>query len=262
MKPERHKRNWTPEDLEYLEESWGYTSLGAMAKSLQRTESAIRRKAQYMNLGSSRYAGGIMYSPPQIAKMLGKCVKETYRLINEGVIIAKRKKLVNERAYQVHIDDLLEFLKNHPDKWDSRNVEEFAFGIEPDWMKEKRKNDMELPQSQKSWNKYEESRLMELVREGYSMKEISEEMGRTVNAVYQRTNRMRRKGALNPVKIQLLWTDAEWNLVLELEKQGLTDKEIAYELGREKAHITDKRRMMRLKGLYKGNKKGFKIKAM
>lgn len=44
--------------------------------------------------------------------------------------------------------------------------------------------------------------------------------------------------------------------MFELEKQGFTDKEIAKKLGREKLHISDKRRMLRKQGKYEGYKKG------
>ena len=98
-----------------------------------------------MNLGPSRYAGGLFFSPPQIAKILGKCVKEIYSLIDDGILKGRRRKLVNKRAYQIHVDNLLNFLEDHPDKWDSRNVPVHVFGIEPDWMKEKRKKDMKVP---------------------------------------------------------------------------------------------------------------------
>ena len=50
------------------------------------------------------------------------------------------------------------------------------------------------------------------------------------------------------------WSKEEINKMLELEKQGLTDKEIAYKLGRKRIHITDKRRMLRKQGLYESYK--------
>lgn len=257
MKPLNHKKNWTPQDDEYLGESWGHISLGMIAENLQRTEESIRTRAKVLCLGKSRYAGGIMYSPPQIANMLGKCRTEIYRLIDEGIIKGRKRKLINEKAYQVHVDNLMEFLEKHPDKWDSRKVEEFAFGVEPDWMKEKREKDKKLSNHRKPWTKYEDSQLVWLVREGHSMKEIAEKLGRTVNGVYQRTNRIRKKGILKPAKIQLPWTDEEWQMVLDLEEQGFLDEDIAYEIGRETCHIRDKRRKMREKGLYKGYKQGF-----
>jgi len=43
-------------------------------------------------------------------------------------------------------------------------------------------------------------------------------------------------------------------MLLEFEKKGLSDKEIAYELGREKEHITQKRKFMRDNGKYHGYK--------
>ena len=54
--------------------------------------------------------------------------------------------------------------------------------------------------------------------------------------------------------IQIKWTDKEIAMMLELEEQGLTDKEIACELGRDKDHIVCKRQLMRKHGQYQGYK--------
>ena len=51
-----------------------------------------------------------------------------------------------------------------------------------------------------------------------------------------------------------MWTQEEMDMLLEFEKKGLSDKEIAYELGREKEHITQKRKFMRDNGKYHGYK--------
>lgn len=258
MKPLNHKKNWTSKDDGYLEESWGLVSLETITNNLQRTEGSVRKRANMLGLGMSRYAGGLFYSPPQIADLLGKDRGEIYDLISIGIIKGRRRKLVNERAYQVHLDDLMEFLKNHPDKWDSRKVPKYTFGEESDWLKEKRKADKKVKRHRNPWTDAQRTELMSLVRRGKTMKEISKIIGRTVNGVYQETRRLREQGKLSPVKIQLPWTDKEWQMVLDLEKQGYQDKEIAYELGREDYHIRDKRRLMRRKGLYQGYKKGYR----
>ncbi len=256
MKPERHQKRWTQEELEYLEDSWGFISLATIKKNLQRTEHAIFAKVRQLGLGRSQYAGGLFYSPRQVAHILGKCVKEVYRLCDEGTIKARRRKLVNERFYQIYIDDLMEFLKNNPDQWDSRNVELYAFGIEPNWMKEKRKQDMKIPRHHKAWTYEEERSLMFYVNAGYPMKDIAAKLDRTVNGIYRRTQKLREEGKLEPTKKMNYWTKEEIKEMFELEKQGLTDKEIAEKLGRERFHIVDKRRMLRKQGKYEGYKKG------
>ena len=45
------KRQWTKEDMDYLRENWGETSLKVMSKKLKKTEIAIRTKAGREGLG-------------------------------------------------------------------------------------------------------------------------------------------------------------------------------------------------------------------
>lgn len=254
MKPTRHKKKWSQEELEYLEDSWGFVSLDTISKNLQRTKEAIRRKAWDLGLGPSRYADGLIYSPPQIAEILGKCVKDIYKLIDDGILKGRKRKLINERVYQVHIDDLMEFLRDNPDKWDSRKVPPYTFGIEPDWMKEKRIKDMAIPKSYKKWTKDEEWELSYYVNQGYAMKDIASILGRSLNSIYRRTDELRKRGQLKPTKKMNYWTKDEIKKMFELEEQGFTDKEIAYKLGRKSIHVTDKRRMLRKQGLYESYK--------
>jgi len=207
-----------------------------------------------MNLGPSRYAGGLFFSPPQIAKILGKCVKEIYSLIDDGILKGRRRKLVNKRAYQIHVDNLLNFLEDHPDKWDSRNVPVHVFGIEPDWMKEKRKKDMKVPNAHKRWTAKEEKMLIQLINMRYETKDIAGILGRSIGAIYRRTQELRNRNKLEPLKAQNYWTGAEINKMLKLEQQGLTDKEIADKLNRDRSHIVDKRKRLRKEGFYEGYK--------
>ena len=44
--PPLGKRPWTPEDESYLTEKWGYASVPAIAKKLNRTENAVVVRAQ------------------------------------------------------------------------------------------------------------------------------------------------------------------------------------------------------------------------
>jgi hypothetical protein len=45
-------RNWTAEELDYLQENWGVRSKGSMAQYLNRSVNAINLKAQRLSLGA------------------------------------------------------------------------------------------------------------------------------------------------------------------------------------------------------------------
>lgn len=62
-------RRWTKEEIEFLEEKWSYTSVSAIAKKLNRTETAVIIKAKRLKLGSA-YTSGEYINANQIAKLL------------------------------------------------------------------------------------------------------------------------------------------------------------------------------------------------
>ena len=90
-----------------------------------------------------------------------------------------------------------------------------------------------------------------------SFSELAESLNRSEGAIRSKINKLKYANKLPKKKIILRWSDEETNMLLDLEKNNLTDEEIAYELGRDKEHIVDKRRNLRNKGMYFGNKKDF-----
>lgn len=44
-------KRWTPEELAYLQDSWGVYSIETIAKNLNRSINAVRLKAQRIGLG-------------------------------------------------------------------------------------------------------------------------------------------------------------------------------------------------------------------
>lgn len=104
------------------------------------------------------------------------------------------------------------------------------------------------------WTKEDEEKLVEYVNKGYSNKEISKKLNRTIASINWKRADLIKAGKLERTYIAINWTEKEIKMMLEMEKKGFTDKEIAYELGRERQDITAKRGRMRLKGEYQGRK--------
>lgn len=48
---------WNKEEIEFLEDNWGYKSIPAIAKSLNRTISAVKAKAVKLGLGDHLDSG-------------------------------------------------------------------------------------------------------------------------------------------------------------------------------------------------------------
>lgn len=248
-------KNWTKEDKEYLEENWGFISIYTIAKKLNRDATAILAMAENMSLGSCYNASGFL-NANIVAKMLGVENRTVSRYwIGKCGLKARKRRLIKQYMWFIDMEDLTDWLKDNQDKWDSRRVELYALGQEPDWLKEKRKADMKEPvNKRKFWTSIEEQRVVNYFNQGKSNKEIASILGRTEYAIQKRVSKLKKEGKLEKDRVVLYWKKEERELLFELERQGLSDKEIAEKLGREDFHISDYRRKLRNKGLYKGYK--------
>ena len=74
------RRNWSLEELQYLEEKWGVTSIPAIANKLNRSINSIRRKAQKLGLGRF-YHQGEYVTLHQLISAIGQ--KQNYSYLNE-----------------------------------------------------------------------------------------------------------------------------------------------------------------------------------
>ena len=137
-------RPWTKDDEELLKELWGEYPIEYISKKLKRSESSIKNRVHILNLGSniSNFYEGIILS--DLMKILNINRNKLYDWILLGLKI-KNKKISSNYSYQyITQEDLLEFLENNQDLWDSKPLEKYIFGKEPEWLIEKRKRDMQI----------------------------------------------------------------------------------------------------------------------
>ncbi len=138
------KRFWTKEEETLLSDLWGTESFETIAKKLNRTVSSIKNKAFNLGLGSvieNNYNG---LTIKDISDLLGININTvSVGWIGLGLKY-KVQRVSKTKSYRyVEIKDLYEFLKANQNIWDSRNLEKNILGVEPDWLKEKRKIDKE-----------------------------------------------------------------------------------------------------------------------
>ena len=87
--------------------------------------------------------------------------------------------------------DLVNWLKNNQEKWDSRRVELFSLGEEPEWLNIKRKSDEEIPINRfKKWNQYEDAQIICMYKQGKKHKDIALVLNRSINSVQHRLKRI------------------------------------------------------------------------
>ena len=73
--------------------------------------------------------------------------------VNLGLKLKKKRLTDNASYYYVIWEDLIKFLKDNQNEWDSRNIEMYMLGPESGWLAEKRKRDaLENPLWYRKWS--------------------------------------------------------------------------------------------------------------
>lgn len=256
----KYNKRWTKEEVNYLENSWGTTSIETISKKLNRSFDGILEKAKRLKLGGC-YASTEYLNVNDIANTLKV---DNHTIVDYWIgkcgLKAKKKRLIQLEQWFINPNDLIHWLENNKDKWDSRKLEQHGLGIEPEWLKNKRKEDSLKPKINSKWTQQEERLLISYLNIDKSKEEIANILNRSKSSIQRKTSRLKSKGLIHKNAL-IRWTKKENDFLLECDKKGMSDKEIAWELGREPYHIIDHRRNLRRKGIYKGHKYEFmKIK--
>ena len=138
------RRKWTEEEETLLSDLWGTKSIETIAKTMKRTVFSLKVKAVRMGLGPMVRNNYDLITISDMCDLLGVTRDRiTTTWINLGLNL-KKKKLTNNMAYYVITwNDLMIFLENNQNEWDSRCIEKNMLGTEPEWLREKRIRDIE-----------------------------------------------------------------------------------------------------------------------
>lgn len=184
-------RNWTKEECDYLQDKWGTVSLKGIAKNLNRSENAILLKVQRLGL-SPFLESGEYISWHQLLITLGIEGGQGYKnkswIENRGCPV-KMKKVNNCSFKVIYIKDFWKWAEININFLDFSNFEEKSLGMEPDWVKEKRRHDIETNRKyiKTPWTITEDERLRKLLKDyKYSYSELSAKMRRTNGAIQRR----------------------------------------------------------------------------
>jgi predicted DNA-binding transcriptional regulator AlpA len=180
-KPINHNKYWTPEQDEQLEEYYGIRDLAWIAKKLGKTEVATRKRIRKIRkLDSDSYYIQLV----EVARQLQVPRATIYRWAEKEGLPHKKIKLSFERErYFVDMDEVWEWLKEHPNKWNAGRLETFAFGYEPEWVREKRRADILTVNQGKRWSKADKEKAWVMWAAGKSYKEMALYFKRTENSM-------------------------------------------------------------------------------
>lgn len=228
-------KNWTNDEVLYLQENWGIRSIPAIAKQLGRSVEAIKLKAQREGLGRHLHSSEDI-TLPQLLEALG--LQNNYttakkRWMKLGLPV-KRRKVVKNSFLVINIDDFWKWAEKHKDEIDFSRFEENNLGKEPAWVKEKRKADYDGKYRFKHtpWTKEEDNRLIYMLQQyRYNMFKISEALRRTEGAIKRRICTLGLKE--RPIKENARWwTDEEVEILINLREKGYSFEHIGEQLKR------------------------------
>lgn len=144
---ENKGKKYTKKEEDYICEYWGIYSSQNIARNLNRSVRGIICKANQLKLGKmSEYAG--LFSIMQLCEIFSLSKKTVSRWCD---LYGLRYKTLNhkentilKRRY-IEYDNLMSWLEKNQNKFDSTKIEPYALGEEPNWLIEKRKNDLKNP---------------------------------------------------------------------------------------------------------------------
>lgn len=211
----RANKKYTKEEDMYIEEKWGQISLKAIGRNLGRSAEAIEARGYKLGLGGSTYTTD-MLTTGDCAKIVGVDITTINNWIKSFGLKAKLKKVNVKAVYRIDIDDFAKFLEKNQHLWKATNVEEYALGIEYDWLIEKRKRDNNkiTEKLNTSWSMSEERKAIEYFRKGLTCTEISPLMHRTVTSLRKKRSDFIKRG-VEGIEPSPSWSDFQKAFVIK-----------------------------------------------
>lgn len=226
------KPNWKQEELDYLTEKWGSSPIKSIAQKLGRSEGAVILKAQSLGLGAFLKSGDYI-TVQELYRALGIRGGTGYKNIswikNRGLPVM-RKRVRSCYFRVIKIDAFWKWAYENQSILDFSHMPKGTLGIEPDWVKEKRRQDERKAAAvtQRPWTDYDDERLRGMLKAyRYNTGEIAYQLGRTEGAVIRRVStlglkyRPLRNSTHNP------WTKEEINMVEKMIATGANYTTIA-----------------------------------
>ena len=256
--PARSKKPWTPDDEDMLREAWGTRGgIPGIARALGRSEYAVKCRAQKLKLGPYR-CGGALVSLLQVAQtILGEmlCGSVTYSMMRwerRGLPVHKTR-VQNTLWKQVDIEEFWTWAEKNKDVLDFSRFEENALGIEPAWVKQKRKIDQRnrLTTTPKKcrWSPQEDAVLASMCEAGkYTHEDLQKVFQRTSSSIRRRIYDL---ALPQPIKCRTVkWPVDDMKQLVRMTESGYNIDWIAKTMNRSAQAVRGKVEWIRKKGLW------------
>ncbi|OKL36165.1 hypothetical protein BLL40_12500 [Domibacillus mangrovi] len=180
-------QKWTEEDVYFLQKRIGGSSLSAIAKKLNRSETAVSLKLKKMGLRNTKKATGLL-TASELAEALNVDRKTVHNWIQfHGLEATSRITCYERKFVLVDVHSFWEWAKQNQEKIDFRLIEKHALPPEPEWLDEARKTATEKKiKKYKHWTTKEIELLLKWRREGFNFNDIAEKLNRSRVSVERR----------------------------------------------------------------------------
>lgn len=235
--------NWTAEELDYLQDQWGVTSIKGIAVRLGKSVAAVRLKAQRARLGDARmnFAG---ITVNQLAKALNR-EYSTVKLWIQRYEMPARKKLFCQESRVLIIDyeAFWKWAENHKELLNLAKMEPNTLGPEPAWAKVKRKADQlrfQKTEQAVEWTSEEDQRLAQILKTEITYPELATIFNRSEASIKRRIHDLKLK--LRPVRLNnmIKYTPEEVTTLLQMAEAGYGFETIGKTLGKSALGVRGK----------------------
>ncbi len=236
----RH-RGWTIEDINYLDDNWGKVSIDGIAKGLNRSVNAVLIKAQRRGLGRHLY-GDSRVSLHQLIVALGMTDGYfAHRLMKAGCPV-EHHRVRKCRFKVIDIEKFWSWAEQNKRMLDFSKFEINALGKEPEWVNDKRTEDVRnfiRPHNSK-WTPIEDNMLKTILPlYKYTYADLRKKFNRSEGAIKRRILDLGLKE--RPLRCEnRLWTEIETSTLIELWNKGYSYERIADELERTALQVRGK----------------------
>lgn len=237
-------KTWTPEDVAYLEDSWGSVSIKGIAKKLGRTVNAVKLKAQRIGLGDPLlHYEGITIS--QLMNALDKSYNTVYVWISKYGMPVKEKLFAREmRVKVISYNDFWKWAEKHKELINLAKMEPGTLGPEPGWVKIKRSADQARSQKTRqsvAWSESEDQQLRQMVKSaGMTYPKLAEYFKRSEASIKRRLYDLNIKFRPERLNNHIKYTPEEIELLSSMATQGYGYETIAQKLGKSALGVRGK----------------------
>lgn len=227
-----YTRRWSPEELEFLKDSWATRTIPGIAGKLGRSVEAVKLKAGRLGLGRHIHCG----TDVTLCRFF-RAIGLTYnsrtraRLMRHGLPVRYRVS-VRRRYAMINIDRFWIWAEQHRDLIDFSRIDVNILGQEPDWVCRARAAAYDNRRNTRPWSPAEDSRLKGLLGQyRYDLGQLARLLDRSEGAVKRRicTLGLKARPCRNRDRP---WTEQEIRSLVELRIRGFSWDEVGRRLGR------------------------------